>query len=73
LEDLYQDEVGKMSQIEVYRQHWMATLKDRHNCHICCELAVNAEYSESQNGHIFGIQWVCDTHRGVNIDLIRIS
>jgi hypothetical protein len=62
-----------MSQVILYRQHWMATLKVRRNCHICCELAVNAEYSETENGYICGIQWVCDIHRGTGIGFIRTS
>jgi len=51
-----------VSQIVVYRQYWMATLKDRHDCKICGELAVNAEYFEAENGEIHNIKWVCDTH-----------
>ena len=55
-----------MSKIVRYHQYWMGTLKDPHKCHICRELAVNAEYSESEDGLVYGIQWVCDTHRGKN-------
>jgi|688.fasta_scaffold1958848_1 hypothetical protein len=51
-----------MSQILLYRQYWLATLNDRHDCNICGELAVNAEYLESDNVDIGSIDWVCDAH-----------
>jgi hypothetical protein len=51
-----------MSQIFRYRQYWMATLKVRHDCNMCGELAVNAEYLESDNGVIHCVEWVCDAH-----------
>ena len=53
-----------MSQIVHYRQYWMATLKDRHDCKICGELAANAEYLELDNGVINSVDWVCDAHCG---------
>lgn len=56
----------KMSQILRYRQYLMATLKVRHNCDICGELAVNAEYLETDNGVIRSVDWVCDSHLGTN-------
>jgi hypothetical protein len=52
-----------MSQILCYRQYWMATLKVRYDCNICGELAVNAEYLETDNGIISNVEWVCDAHR----------
>ena len=55
-----------MSEILRYRQYWMATLKVRHDCNICGELAVNAEYLESDIGVIRSVDWVCDSHLGTN-------
>ena len=51
-----------MSQVARYRQFWMATLKERHGCRKCGELAVNAEYLEMGNGVIESNEWVCDFH-----------
>ena len=51
-----------MSQVVRYCQYWMATLKDRHCCQICGDLAVNAEYLELDNGVIDSVNWVCDVH-----------
>jgi hypothetical protein len=51
-----------MSQVILYRQYWMATLKDRRYCEVCGDLAVNAEYLEAEKGDIYNIKWVCDTH-----------
>ena len=62
LADIHQAEVWKVSQIMVYRQYWMATLKDRRSCEVCGDLAVNAEYFESENGDTCNIKWVCDSH-----------
>jgi hypothetical protein len=58
-----------MSQVARYRQYWMATLKDRHDCNICGELAVNAEYLETDNGVIQSVDWVCDAHINANNSL----
>lgn len=55
-----------MSQKVHYRQYWMATLKDRHDCIICGELAVNAEYLEMDNGVVHSVDWECDSHLGSN-------
>lgn len=55
-----------MRQVILYRQYWMATLKVRHDCNICGELAVNAEYLELDNGVIRSVDWVCDSHLGTN-------
>jgi hypothetical protein len=51
-----------MSQIVRYRQHWMATLKDRHTCHICGLLAVNAKYLTNENEVVQKLKWLCDHH-----------
>jgi hypothetical protein len=64
--DLDQVMAQKMSQILRYRQYWMAMLKIRHDCNICGELAVNAEYLETDNGVIRSVNWVCDSHLGTN-------
>ena len=55
-----------MSQILRYRQYWIAPVKIRHDCNICGELAVNAEYLETDNGVIRSVNWVCDSHLGTN-------
>ena len=55
-----------MSQIVRYCQYWMATLKVRHDCNIYGELAVNAEYLETENGVIHSVDWVCDSHLSTN-------
>ena len=55
-----------MTQVVRYRQYWMATIKDRHDCNTCGELAVNAEYLETDNGVIRSVNWVCDSHLGTN-------
>jgi len=55
-----------MSKFVRYRQYWMATLKDRHDCKICGELAVNAEYLETVNGIIHSVDWVCNSHLSTN-------
>jgi len=39
-----------MNQIVVYRQYWMATLKDRHCCQICGDLAITALEFVDKNG-----------------------
>jgi hypothetical protein len=51
-----------MSRIVRYRQYWMATLKDRHYCEVCGDLAVNAEFLEAEKEDIHSIKWVCETH-----------
>ena len=55
-----------MNLIFRYRQYWMATLKIRHDCNICGELAVNAEYLESVDGVVHSVDWVCDAHISTN-------
>ena len=51
-----------MSQVMRYRQYWMATLKDRHCCQICGELAVSAFWVMQENDQIEKIYWLCDDH-----------
>ena len=53
-----------MSRIVLYRQYWMATLKNRNQCHICGALAIFAEYLETGNSVMCNIKWVCETHLG---------
>ena len=49
-----------MSQIVVYRQFWMATLKDRRCCQVCGELAINALEYLDKNGICESVSWFCD-------------
>jgi hypothetical protein len=51
-----------MSQILEFRQHWMATIRDRHICEICGVLAVSAKYVEVDNGKIEIVKWLCAAH-----------
>ena len=51
-----------MSQVILYRQYWMATLKDRHCCQICGELAVSAEFTTNSNDVVQSLRWLCDGH-----------
>ena len=51
-----------MSQILYYRQHWMATLKERHVCKVCGELAKNATWTEV-DGIICNVNWYCRVDR----------
>jgi hypothetical protein len=57
-----------MSQILRYRQYWMATLKVRHACIECGELAIYAKYSFPLNGTIEGVSWYCHEHVGNPIE-----
>ena len=49
-----------MSQVILYRQYWMATLKDRHCCQICGELAISALEFVDKNGMCKSVSWLCD-------------
>ena len=51
-----------MSQVILYRQYWMATLKDRHCCQICGELAISALEFVDKNGMCESVSWFCDLH-----------
>ena len=48
-----------MSQVILYRQYWMATLKDRHCCQICGELAISALEFVDKNGMCESVSWFC--------------
>ena len=61
LANLYQAKTGKMSQVVRYRQYWMATLKDRHWCQICGELAINAVEYVRDDGICERIVWHCNS------------
>jgi hypothetical protein len=47
-----------MSQILYYRQHWMATLNERHDCDEFGELATYASWNEV-DGTICDVNWFC--------------
>jgi hypothetical protein len=51
-----------MSQVILYRQYWLATLKDRHCCQFCGELAVSAEYTTTENAVVQNLRWLCGAH-----------
>ena len=53
---------GEMTQVVRYRQYWMATLKDRHWCQICGELAISALEFVDKNGMCESVSWLCDLH-----------
>ncbi len=58
-------EVWEMRTKTRYRQYWMATLKDHHPCKVCGQLAVNAEYLETDTGVICKVEWICDSHLNI--------
>jgi hypothetical protein len=60
LAHLPQVEARKMSQVILYRQNWMATLKDRHVCQVFNELAINALEFKDENGTCVSVSWFCD-------------
>jgi hypothetical protein len=39
-----------MSRSVLYRMYWMATLKDRHKCCVCGNLATSALEFQDENG-----------------------
>ncbi len=49
-----------MSQKFRYRQYWMATLKDRHQCQRWGELAINALELVDDYGTCETVSWFCD-------------
>ena len=49
-----------MSQARHYRQYWMATLKDRHKCFSCGNLAISALEFMDENGICQSVIWFCD-------------
>jgi hypothetical protein len=54
-----------MSQTVLYRQYWMATLKDRHKCFSCGNLAISALECQDKNGICESVSWFCDLHHPV--------
>jgi len=50
-----------MSQVILYRQYWMATLKDWQCCQICGELAINVLEYVDENGARESVIWICDS------------
>ena len=54
-----------MSWIVVYRQYWMATLNERHSCHCCGELAINAFEFLNESGICQSLAWHCDEHQRI--------
>jgi hypothetical protein len=62
LAHVYQVKTRQMTQILRYRQYWMATLKRRHCCQMCGDLAINAESFELDNGVLDNVNWFCDEH-----------
>jgi hypothetical protein len=51
-----------MSQTVLYRQYWMATLRDRHMCYSCGNLAINALEFMDENGICDSVTWFCKKH-----------
>ena len=51
-----------MSQNVRYRQYWMATLKDCHQCQMCGQLAINALENVDVYGTCETVSWFCDRH-----------
>ena len=58
-----------MSEILLYRQYWLATLKDRHLCASCGVGATFAKYSENEDGCAINVSWLCENH----IDMPRLN
>ena len=56
-----------MSQVILYRQYWMATLKDRHCCQICGELAISALEFVDKNGMCESVSWFCNPHLPIGV------
>ena len=48
-----------MTQILRYRQYWMATLKERHVCQICCGIAIYAKYVDDGKSGPREVRWLC--------------
>jgi hypothetical protein len=58
-----------MSQTLLYRQYWLATLKNRHICASCGAVATIASYSENEDGCAINVSWFCESHVYVIIGL----
>jgi hypothetical protein len=48
-----------MSQVVRYRQYWMATLKERHVCQICGDIAIYAKYLDDGRSGPREVKWLC--------------
>ena len=48
-----------MSRIVPYHKYWMATLKDRHKCCVCGNLATSALEFQDENGISESVSWFC--------------
>ena len=44
----------------------MATLRRRHHCQICSDLAIDAEYLELDNAVLGNVDWFCGEHNERN-------
>ena len=44
-----------------YHQHWRATVKEKHICEECGELAVNAVWEEVEK-IVTKVEWYCEIH-----------
>lgn len=56
---LPQAKARNVSQIFQYRQYWMATLKERHVCQICGDMAIDAKYVDDGRSGPRGVRWLC--------------
>lgn len=66
LAHVHQFKAWQLTRILRYRQYWMATLRRRHHCQICGDLAINSEYLELDNGVLGNVDWFCDEHNERN-------
>ena len=48
-----------MSDVILYRQYWMATLRDRRCCQVCGTLAINALEYVGKSGICTKVVWLC--------------
>ena len=62
---LSQAKACEMSQARHYCQYWMATLKDRHKCLSCGNLAIGALEFMDENGICESVSWFCGQHLSV--------
>jgi len=62
-----------VSEIVVYRQYWMATIKDRHCCQICGELAINAFEYVDKNGTCTKVVWLCDEENQTRMMAFKVG
>ena len=56
---LPQAKARNVSQIFQYRQYWMATLKERHVCQICGDMAIDAKYVDDGRSGPREVKWLC--------------